>query len=172
MNEEYLKARKAGEKEYKVRLARGEYPYLAALDDILPENGTLQQQSLGLMEIPVEMIAGTKTLARQNSFAPNFMPLLDINTEFSYKWSNLVEAQIKEGFNDPIRVYEYLHRFYVLEGNKRVSVSRFLDMPAIMADVTRIIPTADVLQTWSFSKLCLSMIWSAQDREHIKKSRR
>ena len=146
MNEEYLKARKAGEKEYKVRLARGEYPYLAALDDILPENGTLQQQSLGLMEIPVEMIAGTKTLARQNSFAPNFMPLLDINTEFSYKWSNLVEAQIKEGFNDPIRVYEYLHRFYVLEGNKRVSVSRFLDMPAIMADVTRIIPTADVLQ--------------------------
>ncbi|MBQ3371064.1 MAG: BMP family ABC transporter substrate-binding protein [Mogibacterium sp.] len=147
MNEEYLKARKAGEKEYKVRLARGEYPYLAALDDILPENGTLQQQSLGLMEIPVEMIAGTKTLARQNSFAPNFMPLLDINTEFSYKWSNLVEAQIKEGFNDPIRVYEYLHRFYVLEGNKRVSVSRFLDMPAIMADVTRIIPTADVLQT-------------------------
>ena len=147
MNEKYLKARKAGEKEYKVRLARGEYPYLAALDDILPENGTLQQQSLGLMEIPVEMIAGTKTLARQNSFAPNFMPLLDINTEFSYKWSNLVEAQIKEGFNDPIRVYEYLHRFYVLEGNKRVSVSRFLDMPTIMADVTRIIPTADVLQT-------------------------
>ncbi|MDO5137786.1 MAG: BMP family ABC transporter substrate-binding protein [Oscillospiraceae bacterium] len=146
MNEEYVKARKAGEKAYKVKLARGEYPYLAALDDILPENKRLQQQSLGLMEIPVEMIAGTKTRARQNSFAPNFMPLLDINTEFSYKWSNLFMVQLEEGFNDPIRVYEYLHRFYVLEGNKRVSVSRFLHMPAIMADVTRIIPTADVLE--------------------------
>ena len=145
MIDEYLKARKAAEKEYKARLAKGEYPYLQALDDILPGNNTMAQQALGLIEIPVELIAGTKTRARQNSFAPDFMPLLGPDTEFASKWSNLYLAQMEEGFNTPIRVYEYLHRFYVIEGNKRVSVSRFLEMPTITADVTRIIPSREVL---------------------------
>lgn len=143
--DEYLKARKAAEKEYKAKLAKGEYPYLQALDDILPGNNTMAQQALGLIEIPVELIAGTKTRARQNSFAPDFMPLLGPDTEFASKWSNLYLAQMEEGFNTPIRVYEYLHRFYVIEGNKRVSVSRFLEMPTITADVTRIIPSGEVL---------------------------
>lgn len=145
MTEEYIKAKKAGEKEYKARVARGEYPFLPALDDILPDNGVRSQKRIGLQEIPVELIAGTKTKARQNSFAPDFMPLMETDTEFASKWCNLYRAQEEEGFNDPIRVYEYLHRFYVLEGNKRVSVSRFLDMPTIMADITRIIPSKEVL---------------------------
>lgn len=145
MIDEFLTAQKAGEKEYKARLAAGEYPYLPALDDIAPYADTLQHQYLGLMEIPTSLIAGTKTRARQNSFAPNFMPLLEPDTEFASKWANLYKTQISEGFSDPIKVYEYLHRFYVQEGNKRVSVSRFLDMPTIAADVVRIVPTADVL---------------------------
>ena len=142
---EYLTARKAGEKEYKARLAAGEYPYLPALDDIAPEADTLLHRDLGIMEIPVELIEGTKTRARQNSFAPDFMPLLEPDSEFAAKWANLYKAQISEGFNEPIKVYEYLHRFYVQEGNKRVSVSRFLDMPTIAADVIRIVPPAEVL---------------------------
>ena len=145
MLDEYVKALKAGEKEYKARLAAGEYPYLPALDDICPDNDILTQRSVGLQEIPVDLIAGTKTRARQNSFAPGFMPLHDGDTEFASKWGNLYQAQLNEGFNSPIKVYEYLHKFYVQEGNKRVSVSRFLEMPTIMADVIRIIPPADVL---------------------------
>ena len=146
MIDEYLKARKAGEREYKARLAGGEYPYLPALDDILPDNGTMRQTKVGLIEIPVDLIAGTKTRARQNSFAPDFMPLLEPDTEFAMKWSNLYTAQLEEGFNDPIKAYEYLHRFYVMEGNKRVSVSRFLEMPTIMAEVVRIVPDDAVLR--------------------------
>lgn len=145
MVEEYLKARKAGEREYKARVSAGEYPFLPALDDILPGNDTMTHKALGLAEIPVGFIAGTKTRARQNAFAPNFMPLLEPDSEFGSKWSSLYSAQISEGFNDPVKVYEYLHRFYVQEGNKRVSVSRFLEMPVISADVTRIMPAADVL---------------------------
>ena len=145
MTEEYNKALKAGEKEYKAKLAAGEYPYLPALDDIAPDADTLTHQSLGILEIPVELVAGTKTRARQNSFAPDFMPLIEPDSEFAAKWNNLYRAQISEGFNDPIKAYEYLHRFYVQEGNKRVSVIRFLDMPMIAADVERIVPPADVL---------------------------
>ena len=145
MIDEYIKALKAGEKEYRSRLAAGEYPYLPALDDICPENTTLTQRNIGLQEIPVELVAGTRTRARQNSFAPGFMPLLDTDTEFAAKWCNLYQAQLSEGFNSPIKAYEYLHRFYVQEGNKRVSVSRFLEMPTIMGDIIRVMPAAEVL---------------------------
>ena len=145
MIDEYIKALKAGEKEYKARIAEGEYPYLTALDDICPDHETLPQRSLGLIEIPVDLIAGTKTHGRQNSFAPDFMPLLASDTEFAAKWSTLYQAQLSEGFNSPIKAYEYLHKFYVQEGNKRVSVSRFLGMPTIMADVIRIMPLPEVM---------------------------
>lgn len=74
------------------------------------------------------------------------MPLLEADTEFAMKWSSLYKAQMDEGFNSPIKVYEYLHKFYVQEGNKRVSVSRFLGMPTIMADVIRIIPKPETLE--------------------------
>ena len=146
MIDEYIKALKAGEKEYKARLADGRYPYLTALDQICPDHETLTQRRVGLIEIPVDLIEGTKTCARQNSFAPGFMPLLEPDTEFAAKWSNLYRAQLSEGFNSPIKAYEYLHKFYVQEGNKRVSVSRFLEMPTILAEVIRIIPSADVLK--------------------------
>ena len=145
MTEEYLIALKAGKTECRARLANGEYPYLTALDDIVPASDLLSHKSMGLMEIPVDLIAGTKTRARQNSFAHNFMPLLEPDSELAMKWDNLYKVQISEGFSDPIKVYEYLHRFYVLEGNKRVSVSRYMEMPAIMADVTRLIPSEDVI---------------------------
>jgi len=146
MIDEYIKAMRAGEKEYKARLAAGEYPYLPALDDICPDCDVLTQRNIGLQEVPIELIAGTKTRARQNSFAPGFMPLLDSDTEFAAKWSNLYQAQLSEGFNSPIKVYEYLHSFYVQEGNKRVSVSRFLEMPTIMGDVIRLLPAPEVLE--------------------------
>ncbi|MBQ6621882.1 MAG: BMP family ABC transporter substrate-binding protein [Mogibacterium sp.] len=145
MVEDYLKARKSAEREYKAKVIAGEYPFLPALDEMVPGAGTLQSRRVGLLEIPVELIAGTKTRGRQNSFAVNFMPLMEPDTEFCMKWCNLFLAQTEEGFRDPIRVYEYLHRFYVLEGNKRVSVSKYLGMPTITADVTRLLPTQEVL---------------------------
>ena len=145
MTDEYLNALKAGEKEYRARVSAGENPYPEALDDILPDCGSMPHRNLGIMEIPACLIAGTKTRARQNSFAPDFMPLLEADTEFAAKWSSLYNAQITEGFSDPVKVYEYLHRFYVQEGNKRVSVSRYLDMPSISAEVTRIMPDEETL---------------------------
>ena len=145
VEDDYKKAQKMAQREYKARAARKEFPFVQALDDVAPESGTMSQRSLGTFEIPTWLIVGTKTRARQNSFAANFLPLLDHGTEFSMKWENLYQAQIEEGFKDAILVYEYLHRFYVQEGNKRVSVSRFLDNPVIMANVIRIIPPKEVL---------------------------
>lgn len=145
MLDEYIKAQKAAQRDYKARVAKRELPFVEALDDVIQDNNTMRTQELGTIEIPTWLITGTRTRARQNSFAANFMPLLDPDSEFAAKWENLYLAQLDEGFHSAIKVYEYLHRFYVQEGNKRVSVSRFLDMPTIMADVTRMIPDDDVL---------------------------
>ncbi|MDO4619546.1 MAG: BMP family ABC transporter substrate-binding protein [Lachnospiraceae bacterium] len=138
MIEEYNKARRIGEKQVHKAIAAGGYPYPPALDDLI-EPG-LPEYPVGLTEIPMSMIAGTKVSDRQNAFSYDFMPVLNEKSEFAFKWSNLYDSQMEEGIREPIKVYEYLRRFYVQEGNKRVSVSKYVKIPLILADVTRLMP--------------------------------
>ncbi len=138
--EEYRKALKLGKKDYQTRLLHGEKPILQVLDDILPDRSSYSEASIGLVQIPIEQIAGTKTFARSSSFAGNFMPILREDTEFAAKWENLLDAQTQEGIREPIKAYEYMHRFYVSEGNKRVSVMKYSGAVSILGNVIRIIP--------------------------------
>ena len=39
-----------------------------------------------------------------------------------------------------IKVYEYMNKYYVIEGNKRVSVLKYFNSPTIAAEVTRKVP--------------------------------
>lgn len=137
---EYEKALKLGKKDYQQRIARGEKPTLQVLDDILPSKGTYAEVPIGLVQIPIEQIVGTKTNGRSNAFAGNFMPLLEKGTEFSSKWINLSIHQENDGIQDPIKVYEYMNRFYVEEGNKRVSVLKYYGAVSILGNVIRLIP--------------------------------
>ena len=144
MAESYYKdALKLGQKEIQALKSANEPTTLPVLDDILEEEKTASTVSLGLVPIPVDHIVGTKTAGRSNAFAPNFMPILEENTEFAAKWKHLCEAHLTEGIHDPITVYEYLNRFYVQEGNKRVSVLKFFGAETIEAMVTRILPERD-----------------------------
>ena len=140
MSEHYRKARALGRRQVRDDIARGIYPYLPALDAMVDDIATLHELPVGLMEIRCELIMGTRTRGRQSIFSRSFMPLADSNSEFAEKWSALFQSQLDEGIRDPIKVYEYLQRFYVLEGNKRCSVLKFLHMPTIQAEVTRILP--------------------------------
>ena len=56
------------------------------------------------------------------------------------KWSALCESQMEEGIRDPIEAVEFLNRFYVVEGNKRVSVMKYFGAGSIPGNVTRYIP--------------------------------
>lgn len=138
--EEYIKAYKMGKKEYQSRMLRGLKPTLEVLDDILPGKGTLSEVPLGLVQIPVDQIVGTKTYGRSEAFAANFMPILRENTEFAIKWAHLSTAHENEGIREPIKAYEYMNKFYVEEGNKRVSVMKFYGVVSAPAVVTRIVP--------------------------------
>ena len=140
MNDDYIKARKLGTKAYQRALSDGLYPYPTVLDQLLNDDFSRNEYPVGIIDIPMELIAGTKTAGRTNAFAVNFMPLLEASSEFASKWQNLYNSQIEEGIREPIMVYEYMHKFYVQEGNKRVSVLRYVKSPTVTGNVTRILP--------------------------------
>lgn len=138
--EEYHKARQLGLKEAKLCQARGGSPYLPVLDEILAAETTCGEVNLGLVDVPLELIVGTRTAGRSQAFSRSFYPLMAEDSEFAHKWMNLCKAHMEEGITDPIKAYEYMHTFYVVEGNKRVSVLRYFGAVNIPAEVTRILP--------------------------------
>ena len=136
----YKDAQKQGQKEFRACTAKGLYPYLPALDEILPIEKLNQGKPLGTIQIPMDFIVGAYSGGRKKSFARNFMPLLEEDSEFADKWRSLCRAHLEEGIRDPAKVYEYLNRYYVAEGNKRVSVLKFFEASTVYADVIRILP--------------------------------
>ena len=141
VKEEYIKAMRLGQREYRAAISSGKHPHPAVLDDILGENATNAVQDIGLVEIPSERIVGTRSSGRITTFSPTFFPLARPNSEFALKWISLCASHLGEvGIRDPITCYEYLGNFYVEEGNKRVSVLRNFSAPRIAGYVKRVLP--------------------------------
>lgn len=139
--QEYSSALRLGKKKYQDAMGRDDFPYLPVLDEIIENVNIVSEVNLGTLSIPLENVVGTKTKGRTQSFASNFMPLLEEHTEFATKWSAVYTYQLEQGIDDPIIAYEYMNKFYVLEGNKRVSVLKFLKADSIRAKVIRLVPS-------------------------------
>ena len=137
---EYSKARRLAQKAYRQDMEARRNPYLQVLDEILPLWETMGETDLGLVEIPISQIAGTKTAGRTRAFAGNFMPLLPEASEFADKWSSLYLSHLEEGIREPVIACEFLNCYYVIEGNKRVSVMKYSGAVSLPGYVTRIIP--------------------------------
>jgi len=138
--DDYRSALRLGQKEYRTCVSRGEYPYLQVLDEILDHEDVQGELPLGLVNIPMNRLAGTRTAGRRSAFARNFMPLVEEDSEFATKWTHLCQAHLNEGIREPIQACEFMNRFYVVEGNKRVSVLKFFGAVSIPGQVTRIVP--------------------------------
>lgn len=141
--EEYRKARQAGLKEAKRSQTRGASPYLPVLDEILAAEDTAGEVNLGVVEIPIELIVGTRSAGRSQCFSHSFLPLMEEDSEFARKWVSLCGAHMNEGITDPIKAYEYMHTFYIVEGHKRVSVLRWFGAVSIPGEVIRVLPAKD-----------------------------
>ena len=139
--QQYEAALKLGQKYYHDAIRRSRYPYPLVLDEILDEHTVAGRAELGIINIPSDLIIGTKSAGRTAALAGNFMPLLNESSEFAGKWITLCEAHLSdEGIRDPIECFEYLGRFYIQEGNKRASVLMSFGAPTVPGRVTRIIP--------------------------------
>ena len=101
--EEYAKALKEGLREYKECTQKGIPGNPLVLDEILEEDTGENCVSVGLVDIPVQRIVGTKTAGRVSAFTPSFRPLLEVETEFAAKWISLCTAHLgEEGIQTPI----------------------------------------------------------------------
>ena len=139
--EEYTRALRMGQKEYKERSMAGKDPYPAVLDEVLGDIPKEGIQTVPLVEIPTEQIVGTKSQGRISAFTAGFQPLLDPDSEFAAKWINLCADHLSDvGIRDPISCFEYLGNFYVQEGNKRVSVLKHFGAARIPGTVQRVLP--------------------------------
>ncbi|NLU52583.1 MAG: BMP family ABC transporter substrate-binding protein [Clostridiaceae bacterium] len=139
----YLAARRLGLKEYSNYISKGRNGYLPFLDGVLKNIEIVSEVDLGISDIPLRKVKGTYSYLRSISFARNYMPLMEPESEFALKWMNVYNIQNNEGLRDSIKVYEYLNWFYIIEGNKRVSVLKYLDVYSFPASITRLIPKYD-----------------------------
>ncbi|AEX86410.1 hypothetical protein XO10_10030 [Marinitoga sp. 1135] len=165
---EYKNAKKKGERELLYWEGRGKDGYLPSLEHLLQKYEISGEQYLGTIEIPLKKVKGTYYESRRSAFSKNFLPLLEETSEFAIKWMNLFEAQQEEGIREPIVAYEFLNYFYVVEGNKRASVLKYLEAPSIVGNVRRIIPKYDELDPKIriyyefldfYEKTKINMIW-------------
>ena len=140
---EYEKAYRLARRDFLNEISKGKDGYLPALEDIIQNVEISKEQNLGTIDIPIERIKGTYYHSRAVSFSKNFYPLMKIDTEFASKWINLYEAHSEEGIREPVTAYEYLNWFYIVEGNKRVSILKYLNAFSTRGEVIRLIPKWD-----------------------------
>ena len=136
----YGKARREGLRLYSAAIQSNTDPYLPVLEKKVPNLAQLSRLSLGIISIPLDRVVGSVSQGRSYAFTENFLPILDGGSEFAAKWDRLYESVEAEGVNQPVTVLEYMGYYYVIEGNKRVSVMKAMEAQDIEADVTRVYP--------------------------------
>ena len=106
----------------------------------MPNLSQLSRLSLGVLTIPLNRVIGSVSQGRSYAFSEGCLPILESGSEFASTWERLCESVELEGVNQPITALEYLGYYYVIEGNKRTSVMKFLNATDIDADMTRVYP--------------------------------
>ena len=155
--EHYSRFRREGLRVYSAALQNHTDPYLPVLEELVPNVSQLSRLSLGVQSIPIERVIGSVSQGRSYAFASNFMPILEGGSEFAAKWNQLYDSVEAQGVNQPITCLEYFGDYYVIEGNKRVSVMKALGAREIDADVTRAYPeasTADPTRLKAYDEYC------------------
>ena len=140
-NLRYRAAQKMGLKQMKRNEKMGDGLNPQELDTILNDSMEAVRVELGVMDIPTDQIVGIADGTGKNLYAASFMPVSSANSSYASQWRKLCEEyRSDKAFLSPLYCYEYLGKFYVIDGKKRVSVLKYLGIPTAKAYVTRIVP--------------------------------
>ena len=114
----------------------------AALSAILDEKMVSYRMDMGIMEIPTNLIIGVSYDTEDTKlYTQEFYPVCAPNTAYADSWRVLYrQYHEKNSFDDTISCFEYLGKFYVCDGLKRVSVAKIVGSKSIRAEVVRILP--------------------------------
>lgn len=116
-------------------------PYLNDMDNEVDDSAIVQKVDLGILEIPVRQIVGAASSYADMEYTFDFKPLADEDSDFAKLWCNLYQNYLStRGLTEPIECIEYLGRFYVVDGKKRVSVMKAHGENRVNAHVIRWLP--------------------------------
>ena len=123
-------------------------PYLNAMENAVDDSSIAERVDLGILEIPVRQIVGSVSKSDEKLYTYDFMPLAEEASEYADSWRKMYQAYLSiRGLNDPIECVEYMGKFYVVDGKKRVSVLKAHGEIKVSAHVVRLVPVfADEVQ--------------------------
>lgn len=129
-------------RDCRVYAAQHKNAYPEVLDSFLDEKKISQKVDAGSMNIPMDRITGIATSSEeQMCYTRDFLPLAPADSAFAETWCSLyLDCFSDEGIRNPIDCYEYLGRFFITDGKKRVSVLKCFGVTTISARVIRLIP--------------------------------
>lgn len=154
----YRKAQRKGKKSVRKMGRQGVNPYLLSLDSFLDEKEITERVNLGVMDIPTDKIVGIATHDKSELYSCDFLPLSNPDTDFSTKWCKLYWYYLSnKGVRCPISCYEYMGKFYIVDGIKRVSIAKCHGVPTITASVVRLMPEKtddpEIIRYYDFVKV-------------------
>lgn len=114
---------------------------LPMLESVLNQKNIAGEVDLGVVNIPVKQIVGIASNSDKDLYTADFLPIPSIRSEYAQKWTQIYLEHLSDaGLSEPIRCYEYLGAFYVVDGKKRVSVLKAHGELQVKSQVTRIMP--------------------------------
>ena len=139
--ERYADSQNRAKRALRKATAKGTDMKLPVLNDILDRNKLAYTVELGIVEIPVSQIVGIGIDTDRDLYIRDFRPLSSVQSEFAEAWTEIYKQHLTDtGLVDPIRCCEYLGKFYVIDGKKRVSVLKAHGTMMVRAEVTRFLP--------------------------------
>ena len=156
-------------------------PYLNAMENTLDEGSIAERVDLGILEIPVRQIVGSVSDSDDVLYTYDFMPLAEDASEFADSWCQMYQAYLSNrGLTDPIECVEYMGKFYVVDGKKRVSVLKAHGEIRVNAHVVRLVPVlsddaqakkyADFQDVFSKTRLYQVELSNAEDFPKLQKA--
>ena len=137
----YRRAYRTGQKETRRLLKKGVDPHLKVMDSVLDHSMAADKVSLGVKDIPIDLIVGITDQEKRGLYTFDFLPLSAPDGEFASKWTKLYWYYLSNhAVSSPVTCYEYMGEFYIVDGIKRVSIAKCHGLPTIPAKVTRILP--------------------------------
>ena len=128
----------------------------ASVNALVDDRMVSHREDLGELVIPVNLIVGVaRTSDQVNHYTSEFLPIPAPNSRFAEHWMRIYEVfYLHEVNSNVIKCYEYLGKFYVADGLKRVSIAKTLGISTMRAQVIRILPirtdTKEVQQYFDF----------------------
>lgn len=112
------------------------------LNSLMEDRMISYRLDLGIMEIPTTLIIGVAETSEKSAlYTKEFLPISAPKSDFADQWRDIYLRHLSgNGLTGYVHCYEYLGKFFVVDGLKRVSVAKFSKASTIRSKVIRIMP--------------------------------